>query len=77
MANEVTKKDLQSLQGTVNKQFKDIEKRLDKAEADISILKDLPTKQDDAISILFMEITDKLQKDINVLKGQIDKLKKD
>jgi hypothetical protein len=76
MADEVTKKDLQSLQGTFNKQFKEIEKRLDKAEGDISILKDLPTKQDDVISKLFMDITDKLQKDIYALQDQVKKLTK-
>jgi hypothetical protein len=76
MADEVTKKDLQSLQGTFNKQFKEIEKRLEKAEGDISILKDVPTKQDDVISKLLMDITGKLQKDIYDLKDQIDKLKK-
>jgi hypothetical protein len=76
MADEVTKKDLQSLQGTFNKQIKDIEKRLDKAEGDISILKDLPTKQDDVISKLLMDITDKLQKDIYALQDQVKKLTK-
>jgi hypothetical protein len=76
MADQVTKKDLQSLQATFNKQFKEIEKRLDKAEGDISILKDVPTKQDDAMAKLFMDITDKLQKDIYGLKDQVDKLKK-
>ena len=76
MADDVTKKDLQSLQGTFNKQFKEIEKRLEKAEGDISILKDVPTKQDDVISKLLMDITSKLQNDIYDLRGQIDKLKK-
>ena len=76
MADEVTKKDLQSLQGTFNKQIKDIEKRLDKAEANISILQDLPTKQDDVISKLMMDITDKLQKDIYALQDAVKKLAK-
>jgi hypothetical protein len=76
MADEVTKKDLQSLQGTFNKQFKDIEKRIEKAEGNISILQDLPTKQDDVISKLMMDITDKLQKDIYALQDAVKKLTK-
>jgi hypothetical protein len=76
MADEVTKKDLQSLQGTFNKQFKEIEKRLEKAEGNISILQDLPTKQDETISKLFMDITDKLRSDIFALQDQVKKLTK-
>lgn len=55
IADEVTKKDLQSLQGYVNKQLKEIEGRLKKSEDNISILKDVPTKQDETISKLLME----------------------
>jgi hypothetical protein len=76
MADEVTKKDLQSLQGTFNTHFKDIEKRIEKAEGNISILQDLPTKQDDVISKLLMDITDKLQKDIYALQDAVKKLTK-
>ena len=76
MADEVTKKDLQSLQGTFNKQFKDIEKRLDKAEGDISILKDLPTKQDEVISKLVLDVQNQLQKEIYALQDEIKNLKK-
>lgn len=76
MADEVTKKDLQSLQGTFNKQIKDIEKRIEKAEGNISILQDLPTKQDDVLSKLMMDITDKLQKDIYALQDAVKKLTK-
>ena len=75
MADEVTKKDLQSLQGTVNKQISEIEKRLKKAEGDISILQDLPTKQDEAMSKLFMAITDKLQEKIRALESDVKALK--
>ncbi len=76
MADEVTKKDLQSLQGTFNKQFKEIEKRIEKGEGKISILEDLPTKQDDAIAKLFNDITDSLQKQISGLKADVEALKK-
>ena len=76
MADQVTKKDLQSLQGTFNKQFKDIEKRLEKAEGDISILRDVPTKQDDAIADVYSKITDHLQKQIDGLKAEVAALKK-
>jgi hypothetical protein len=76
MADAVTKKDLQSLQGTFNKQIKDIEKRIEKAEGNISILQDLPTKQDDVLSKLMMDITDKLQKDIYALQDAVKKLRK-
>jgi hypothetical protein len=76
MADEVTKKDLQSLQGYVNKQLKDIEGRLKKAEGNISILKDVPTSQDDAIAKLLNDVADNLQKQIWALKADVDALKK-
>jgi hypothetical protein len=76
MADEVTKKDLQSLQGYVNKQLKEIEGRVKKTEDGISVLKDVPTKQDDVISKLLMDITDNLQKQIWALKADVDALKK-
>jgi hypothetical protein len=76
MADEVTKKDLQSLQGYVNKQLKEIEGRIKKAEDNISILKDVPTKQDEAISKLLMDITDNHQKQIWALRDEIAALKK-
>jgi hypothetical protein len=75
MADEVTKKDLQSLQGYVNKQIGDLEKQLKKAEGDISVLQDIPTKQDDAISKLFMAITDKLAVKISALESEVKALK--
>ena len=68
MADEVTKKDLQSLQAA-------IEKRLKKAEGDISVLQDVPTKQDDVISKLLMDITDKLEKRILALERDVKALK--
>ncbi|HEX2476753.1 MAG TPA: hypothetical protein VHK01_18515 [Lacipirellulaceae bacterium] len=76
MPDEVTKKDLQSLQGYVNKQLKEIEARLKKAEGDIAILQDLPTKQDESISKLLMDITDNHQKQIWALRDEIAALKK-
>jgi hypothetical protein len=76
MADEVTKKDLQSLQGYVNKQLKEIEGRLKKAEDSISVLKDVPTKQDETISKLLMDITDNHQKQIWALRDEIVALKK-
>jgi archaellum component FlaC len=76
VADEVTKKDLQSLQGTFNKQIKEIENRLKKAEDNISILKDVPTKQDDAIADLYSKITDHLQKQIAELKAEVAAIKK-
>jgi DNA-binding ferritin-like protein len=76
VADEVTKKDLQSLQGTFNKQFKEIEGRLKKAEDSISVLKDVPTKQDETISKLLMDITDNYQKQIWALRDEIAALKK-
>ena len=76
MADEVTKKDLQSLQGTFNKQFKDLEKRLEKAEGNISILKEIPTKQDEAIAKQMMVINDALMKEIYALQDEIKNLKK-
>ena len=76
MADEVTKKDLQSLQGTFNKQFAEFEKRVKKAEGDIAILKDVPTAQDEAISKLMMSITDNLQSKIYELEREIQALKK-
>jgi hypothetical protein len=76
MADEVTKKDLQSLQGHFNKQLKEIESRLKKAEDNISILKDVPTKQDDVISKLVMDIADNHQKQIADLRDEIAALKK-
>jgi hypothetical protein len=76
MADEVTKKDLQSLQGYVNKQLKEIEGRLKKAEGNISVLKDVPTSQDDAIAKLLNDVADNLQKQIWALKADVDALKK-
>jgi hypothetical protein len=76
VADEVTKKDLQSLQGYVNKQLKEIEGRLKKAEDGISVLKDVPTKQDDAISKLLSDVFADLQKQIWALKADVDALKK-
>jgi hypothetical protein len=76
MADEVTKKDLQSLQGYVNKQLKEIEGRLKKAEGNISVLKDVPTSQDDAISKLLNDVADNLQKQIWALRDEITALKK-
>jgi hypothetical protein len=76
MADEVTKKDLQSLQGYVNKQLKEIEGRLKKAEGNISVLKDVPTSQDNVISQLLNDVADNLQKQIWALKADVDALKK-
>jgi hypothetical protein len=76
MADEVTKKDLQSLQGYVNKQLKEIEDRLKKAEGKISILTDVPTSQDEVISKLVMDIADNHQKQIAELRSEINTLKK-
>jgi DNA-binding ferritin-like protein len=76
MGDEVTKKDLNSLQGYVNKQIKDIEGRIKKAEDNISVLQDVPTKQDEAISKLVMDITDNHQKQIWALRDEIAAMKK-
>jgi hypothetical protein len=76
MGDEVTKKDLNSLQGYVNKQIKDIEGRIKKAEDNISVLQDVPTKQDEAISKLLMDITDNHQKQIWALRDEIAAMKK-
>jgi hypothetical protein len=76
MADEVTKKDLQSLQGYVNKQLKELADRLKKAEGNIAILQDLPTKQDESISKLLMDIADNHQKQIADLRDEIAALKK-
>jgi hypothetical protein len=76
MADEVTKKDLQSLQGYVNKQVKEIEGRLKKAEGNISVLKDVPTSQDNIISDQLNKVADYLQKQIWKLQADVDALKK-
>jgi hypothetical protein len=76
MADEVTKKDLQSRQGYVNKQLKEIDGRLKKAEDSIGVLKNVPTKQDDAISKLLMDITDNHQKQIWAMRDEINAQKK-
>jgi hypothetical protein len=76
MADEVTKKDLQSLQGTFNKQIAEVKKRIEKAEGDISILKDVPTKQDEAISEVYSKVCDNLQKQIYDLKTEVAAIKK-
>ena len=76
MADEVTKKDLQSLQGTFNKQIAEVKKRLEKAESDINVLKDVPTKQDEAIADVYSKICDNLQKQIADLQQEVAALKK-
>ena len=62
MADEVTKKDLQSLQGYCNKQIADIAKRVDKAEGAIAILQDLPTKEDKGLAELIRGCYDKFER---------------
>jgi hypothetical protein len=76
MADEVTKKDLNSLQGYVNKQIKELADRLKKAEGNISVLTDVPTSQDNVISELLNKIADHLQKQIYELRDEIKALKK-
>ena len=76
MGDEVTKKDLQSLQGYCNKQIAEIEKRLKKAEGDIAIIRDVGTSQGDAISDVYSKITQHLQKQIIDLQGDVAALKK-
>ena len=61
MADEVTKKDLQSLQGYCNKQIAEVTKRIEKAEGAIDALKEVPTKQDDVLAKLIRDIYDKLE----------------
>ena len=61
MADEVTKKDLQSLQGYCNKQIADVTKRIEKAEGAIDALKEVPTKQDEVLAKLSRDIYDKLE----------------
>ena len=61
MADEVTKKDLQSLQGYCNKQIADVTKRIEKAEGAIDALKEVPTKQDEVLAKLIRDIYDKLE----------------
>ncbi len=72
MADEVTKKDLQSLQGYCNNKLGEVGKRIDKAEAAISILKDLPTKQDDVLAKLIRDCFDKLESRCAELVVKID-----
>jgi hypothetical protein len=81
MADEVTKKDLQSLQGYVNKQNADIGKRIDKAEGAIDVLKELPTKQDEVLGKLIRDCYDKLDSrcaelvvKIDAVAGKVDAL---
>ena len=61
MAEEVTKKDLQSLQGYCNKQIADVTKRIEKAEGAIDALKEVPTKQDAVLAELIKARCDKLE----------------
>lgn len=83
MADEVTKRDLQSLQGSVNKQIAELKKSLDKMDGDIAILKDLPTKEDIALAKLITSINDtlhdrivKLEVAVKTLQGEVQALKK-
>ena len=76
MADEVTKKDLQSLQGYVNNKLADIKKDIDKAKADAnSFAKTVVSDQDDAIAKLFNAITDKLDSRIAALEREVKALK--
>ena len=77
MADEVTKKDLQSLQGYVNKQIADLKKQLEKIAGDIAVLQDVPTKQDLAISKTMMDIHDNLHGKIIALQVDVKALKKE
>ena len=75
MGDEVTKKDLQSLQGQFNKQMADLTKRIVKSEGDIAVLKDVPTEQDDVLAKLLQSRCDLLQKRIIEVQVQVDVLK--
>jgi hypothetical protein len=68
MAEEVTKKDLQSLQGYCNKQIADVTKRIEKAESSIKkaegaieALNEVPTKEDVGLAELLKARCDKLE----------------
>jgi hypothetical protein len=76
MADEVTKKDLQSLQGYCNKQIAELAKRVEKAEGAIAILKDIPTAQDEAIAKLMNARCDKLEGRLAELAVKIAALEK-
>ena len=76
MPDEVTKKDLQSLQGYVNKQIAELKKVIEKAQGEISVLKDVPTKQDEAIMETYSKICDQLQKQVGELKAEVAAIKK-
>jgi cell division protein ZapA (FtsZ GTPase activity inhibitor) len=76
MADEVTKKDLQSLQGYVNNKVAELKKEIEKAKTDaIAVAMDVPSKQDEAISKLFNAITDKLDSRIAALERDVKALK--
>jgi hypothetical protein len=76
MPDEVTKKDLQSLQGYVNKQLKEVNTRIEKAEGQVGVLKDVPTKMDQAMMEVCKDRYDSLQKQISDLQAEIAALKK-
>jgi hypothetical protein len=76
MPDQVTKKDLQSLQGYVNKQIGDLKKLIEKAQGDISVLKEVPTKQDEAIMETYSKMCEQLRRDVLDLRAEIAALKK-
>ena len=76
MADEVTKKDLQSLQGYVNNKLAEVKKEIEKAKTDAnSFAKTVVSDQDDAIAKLFNAITDKLDERVSALESAVKALK--
>ena len=72
MGDEVTKKDLWALQ----KKIDDLAKRVEKAEGGIAVLKDVPTKQDDAIAQTYNARCSALEKRCTELAARIAALEK-
>ena len=68
MADEVTKKDLQSLQGYCNKQIADVNKRIDNAKIAVNDLaKDVETNNS--------TLTDAINNSDQVRRASVDQLK--
>jgi hypothetical protein len=72
MGDEVTKKDLWALQ----KKIDDVAKRVEKSEGAIAVLKDVPTKQDDAIAEAYNARCSALEKRCAELAARIAALEK-
>ena len=76
MGDEVTRKDLQSLQGYVNKKIAEVETRLKKSEDGVGVLKDVPTKQDMAIMETYSKWCESLDRKLAALADRVAKLEK-